>query len=108
MKPIEGTLGERLQHSSAWFTDASGQFSVGVWDTTAYRRKPMTSACHEWMHIVEGSVTLTDAEGQAHCFVAGDFSSAAWNSLRLAMRWVSENALLPLPTEGRRGERGGR
>jgi len=61
-----------IQHAREWFLDATGQWAVGVWDTTAYRRKPRPSPCHELMHILEGSVTLTDEAGHPHSFAAGD------------------------------------
>ena len=61
-----------IQHAREWFRDATDQWAVGVWDTTAHRRKPRPSPCHELMHILEGSVTLTDGAGHPHSFVAGD------------------------------------
>lgn len=54
------------------FVDVSGQFAVGVCDTTASHRKAVASTRHEWMHILEGSVTVTDDAGTAHGFSAGD------------------------------------
>jgi uncharacterized cupin superfamily protein len=44
------------QHAHEWFADSTGQWAVGIWDTTAYRRKPMPLLHHELMHIIEGSV----------------------------------------------------
>ena len=61
-----------LQHAHEYFCDPTGQLTVGVWDTTAYHRKLIDFPRHELMHILEGSVTLTDGEGRAQTFRAGD------------------------------------
>jgi len=61
-----------VQHAHEWFADATGQWAIGVWDTTAYRRKLMPSPHHELMHILEGSVHLTDEAGKTHSFATGD------------------------------------
>ena len=73
-------------HDTQVFADATGQFSVGVWDTTPYQRQPITFARHELMHIIEGAVTLTGGDGRAQTFKAGDTlfvplgASMAWSS----------------------------
>jgi uncharacterized cupin superfamily protein len=60
------------QHDRQYFADLTGQWTVGVWDTTAYHRKTIDFPRHELMHILEGEVTLTE-EGQApQTFRAGD------------------------------------
>jgi uncharacterized cupin superfamily protein len=61
-----------VQHARQWFADPTGQLTVSVWDTTACHRKPRPASRHEWMHILDGSVTLTDAAGTAHRFATGD------------------------------------
>ena len=61
-----------VQHAHEWFVDATGQWAVGVWDTTAYRRRRMPFPHHELMHIVEGSVVLSDEAEKTHSFAAGD------------------------------------
>jgi uncharacterized cupin superfamily protein len=68
--PILGAL--PVQHDRNWFTDLTGQWTVGVWDATRYERKVMPFPRHELMHLLEGSVTLTDAEGNGQTFRAGD------------------------------------
>jgi uncharacterized cupin superfamily protein len=54
------------------FREASGRMLVGVWDATPYTRIAAGFAQHELMHIVEGSVRLTDSSGKAVVFRAGD------------------------------------
>lgn len=61
-----------VQHAHDYFTDATGQFTTGLWDTTGYHRKLIDFPRHELMHLLEGSVTFTDDEGQSRTFNAGD------------------------------------
>jgi uncharacterized cupin superfamily protein len=60
------------QRDKPYFTDLTGQWSVGVWDSSAYRRKTIAFPRHELMHILEGAVSLTEAGGPTHEFRAGD------------------------------------
>ncbi len=60
------------QHAHEYFEDATKQFTVGVWDTTGYHRKLIDFPRHELMHLLEGSVTFTDAKGDAQTFKKGD------------------------------------
>jgi uncharacterized cupin superfamily protein len=60
------------QRTHEYFADVTGQLTVGVWDTTAYHRKLINFPRHELMHLLEGSVTLTDDQGRAQTFNAGD------------------------------------
>lgn len=61
-----------VQHAHEWFADVTGQFAAGVCDTTAYRSKSISYLRHDWRHVLEGAVTLTDAAGTVHRFTAGD------------------------------------
>jgi uncharacterized cupin superfamily protein len=61
-----------VQHTKDYFEDATGQLSIGVWDTTGYRRKLIDFPRHEVMHLLEGSVTFTDDAGRSQTFQAGD------------------------------------
>ena len=61
-----------VQHTKDYFGDATGQLSIGVWDTTGYRRKLIDFPRHELMHLLEGSVTFTDDGGRSQTFQAGD------------------------------------
>ena len=54
------------------FTDATRQWTVGVWQSSAFHRKPGPIGRHELMHLLEGSVTLPDGKGGTQRFVAGD------------------------------------
>jgi len=60
------------QNAHECFEDATGQFTVGIWDTTGYHRKLLDFTRHELMHLLEGSVTFTDDKGASQTFKAGD------------------------------------
>jgi uncharacterized cupin superfamily protein len=60
------------QFGHNWFEDPTGQWTTGVWGSTPYRRKAMPFPRHELMHLLEGSVTLTDPDLGAQTFTAGD------------------------------------
>ena len=60
------------QNTHEYFEDATGQFTVGLWDTTGYHRKLIDFPRHELMHLLEGSVTFTDDKGGSQTFKAGD------------------------------------
>jgi len=59
-------------HEAVAFTDLTGQLTAGIWSATPYARKAIVFPRHELMHIVEGSVTLSDGAGRQETFVAGD------------------------------------
>ena len=60
------------QHAHSYFTDMTGQMTVGQWQSTPFERAPGRFPRHELMHLLEGSVTLTDGDGAEHHFSAGD------------------------------------
>ena len=61
-----------VQHAHDYFSDATGQLNIGVWDTTGYHRKRSDFPRHELMHLIEGSVTFEDDHGRRQSFKAGD------------------------------------
>ena len=61
-----------VQHAHEFFEDATGQFTVGVWQTTGYHRKLINFPRHELMHLLEGSVTMIDDQGREQVFHKGD------------------------------------
>lgn len=61
-----------VQHTHDIFTDPTGQFNVGLWDTSGYHRKMIDFPRHEVMHLLEGSVTMDDGQGNVQTFRAGD------------------------------------
>lgn len=66
--------------------EAASQLRVGVWDSTPYARQARPHPLHEWMTLLEGSVTLRDAAGEAVTLNRGDTvfvpkgAACAWDS----------------------------
>ena len=60
------------QHVKSYYSDPTGQFTVGIWDTTEMHTKPLPFVRNELMFILEGEVTITNADGIASTFKAGD------------------------------------
>jgi uncharacterized cupin superfamily protein len=54
------------------FADPTGQWTVGLWSTTAYERKVIPFPRQELMHILKGSVTISDGQGREETFKAGE------------------------------------
>lgn len=54
------------------FKDSSGQMEVGIWECTPMQRKPATLVRSELMHILQGSGSITNADGVVFEFHAGD------------------------------------
>ncbi|WP_419897619.1 cupin domain-containing protein [Roseomonas sp. USHLN139] len=54
------------------FEDSTGQFELGVWAATPYARQPSAFGHDELMVLLEGAVTITDPEGVATTFQAGE------------------------------------
>ena len=60
------------QNTHDYFSDATGQLNIGIWDTTGYTRKLIPFPRHELMHLLEGEVTMDDGAGTVQRFKAGD------------------------------------
>ena len=54
------------------YQDPEGKFVVGVWDCSPMKRVPSTIERSELMHILEGSGSITNADGVVFEFKAGD------------------------------------
>jgi len=54
------------------YQDPGGKFLAGVWDSTPMTRVASTIERSELMHIVEGSGSITNADGIVFNFKAGD------------------------------------
>jgi uncharacterized cupin superfamily protein len=49
-----------------------GQIRVGVWEATAYTEKLENYPKDEFMHVIEGSVTIIEEDGRESTFKTGD------------------------------------
>ena len=53
------------------YTDPSGAFSAGIWESTP-GKWPVAYTEEEFCLLLTGTVVLTDEQGQAETFLAGD------------------------------------
>jgi uncharacterized cupin superfamily protein len=80
------------QRGRTYFTSASGDMSIGVWESTPYARRLTTPQHHELMHLIQGAVTYTDEAGAEQSFAAGDTflvprgTPNAWTSRELVRK----------------------
>ena len=65
---ISGDPRTRLQN---YFTDSSGQFFSGIWESSI-GKWPVSYTESEFCAILEGKCVLTDASGKAETFTKGD------------------------------------
>mgnify|MGYP002725780879 CR=1 FL=1 len=96
--PAEGLQEEKIEDTSefvgdvpswnnhTYFTDPSNQLTCGLWDSTPFETPASPFPHSELMIILEGSVTLSDDEGNEHVFKAGD---AAYVPKGAALGWKS-------------------
>ena len=54
------------------FEDATRQMVCGVWQTSEMHTRPAPFPRNELMHILEGTVTITDGRGHVETYSAGD------------------------------------
>ncbi len=54
------------------YSDPDGRFIAGLWDCSPMKRVPSTIARSELMHILQGSGSITNADGVVFEFKAGD------------------------------------
>ncbi|MFK7700544.1 cupin domain-containing protein [Pseudomonas caspiana] len=72
--------------SHTTYEDPNSSLRIGVWDSTPYARGGRPHKVHELMHLIEGQVTLTDADGTALTVNTGETvfvpqgASCAWQS----------------------------
>lgn len=60
------------QREKIFFENDHGNFEVGCWDTQTMDTPAEPFPWHEFAQVLEGEVTLTDADGTAHHFAKGD------------------------------------
>jgi uncharacterized cupin superfamily protein len=60
------------QWSDTIYTDASGQFTVGMWHSTAFERPAFEFDHFDLMCLLEGNATVSDGAGDDQHFKPGD------------------------------------
>ena len=66
------TAGEPVQRGHTYFTDDTGQLMAGAWDCTPMTLRPEPYPVNEFIHLLEGSLTIIDAAGHEETLQAGD------------------------------------
>ena len=60
------------QHDRTLFTNDAGTMTVGLWDCAAMVTDMAPFPTHEFVHLLDGAVTITEEDGTEHAFQAGD------------------------------------
>jgi uncharacterized cupin superfamily protein len=60
------------QRDSSCFTNDAGNFFVGMWDSEAFESELRPFPCYEFVKLLEGEVTISEEDGSAQTFRAGD------------------------------------
>ncbi len=69
--PFAITSGARPQQN-VFYTDTTGRFLSGTWASGAFSSRQRPFPYNEFAYVLDGSITLTDAEGAIQVFSAGD------------------------------------
>ena len=64
--------GARVPLAHTAFVDTTGQFTAGVWACDAGTLKIRNLTVNEACYLIEGTVVITDANGQTETFHAGE------------------------------------
>ena len=84
------------------YQDPGGKFQTGVWDCSPMKRKPATIERSELMHILDGSGSITNADGVVFEFQGWrHFPGASRHGLPVAKSRVRQKTLLQLHTVNR-------
>ncbi len=70
--PFEIVGDAPVQHDNIRFTNDDGNMFIGMWDSTAFESAMNPFPCHEFVQLLEGTVTITEANGAVQTFTAGD------------------------------------
>jgi uncharacterized cupin superfamily protein len=69
--PFDVTSGARPRHNVC-YEDTTGKFLAGTWASGAFESRRRPFPYNKFAYVENGSITLTDAEGAAQIFNAGD------------------------------------
>ena len=66
------TSDDHTELNSTFFATSDNSVLTGVWECAPCREEIDSYPVHEMMTVISGAVTLTNADGQAETFRAGD------------------------------------
>jgi uncharacterized cupin superfamily protein len=93
-KPGNVVSGEPATRLQNYFTDGTGQFFSGTWESSPGKWR-VSYAENEFCGILSGRVILTGADGQPHTFAAGDAFvipagfEGTWETLEPVRKWYA-------------------
>ena len=64
--------GNPVQRGHTYFSTEADKFSAGVWDCTEHELQFSAYEVDEFIHVLEGSITLIDKSGENHVYRAGE------------------------------------
>ena len=70
--PDDFTTDDRTELISHHYTTDDQSIMTGVWECAPCKEEIEAYPVHEMMIVLDGSVTVTDADGQAQTYEAGD------------------------------------
>jgi uncharacterized cupin superfamily protein len=88
--PQKESIGGGTQRDNLVFTNDTANMTVGMWETTAFKREMQPFSVHEFAQIVEGDVTIVGDDGARHRFTAGDVVFVPKGTV---CSWQSDNPL---------------
>ncbi|MEM7522320.1 MAG: cupin domain-containing protein [Pseudomonadota bacterium] len=68
----EEMIGGGRQREATLYRNDRGDMEAGIWETTAFESEVAPFTVHEFAHIIEGEATITETDGKAHRFAAGE------------------------------------
>lgn len=83
------------QREKVFFTNDHGNFEVGLWDTEGMKTPMEPFPWHEFAQVLDGEVTLTEVDGTARTFRAGDVffvpagTVCSWNVPRYLRKYYA-------------------
>jgi uncharacterized cupin superfamily protein len=93
-KPGNVVSGEPATRLQNYFTDGTGQFFSGIWESSPGKWR-VSYAENEFCGILSGSVVLTGADGRSQTFKAGDAFvvpagfEGTWETLEPVRKWYA-------------------
>jgi hypothetical protein len=93
-KPGSVVSGDPVTHLQNYFSDTTGQFFSGVWESSAGKWS-VSYTENEFCGILSGRVILTSADGTAQEFKAGDAFvipagfAGTWETLEPVRKWYA-------------------
>ena len=70
--PLENEVENPIQKKARCFTNDTGNMSAGMWESHAFESPMSAGSDHEFIQMLEGKVSNTEADGEIHEFTAGD------------------------------------